>query len=377
MPRLGGKKKAVIAKKRGNLRGSRIRNALKAGAGLAMKVAGSAFASRRPLIKAMVATAGAKALGSVLTRTYNGVTRHSNSEGYIPSYSKVMGNTKTGLSFSEKIQKIMNPPQTLLYNSTQQLGVTSGIQTIAGFQLNNTFWNDFFTFIQPIRSDNSVVSNTNYLQTQATNRANHHWTSVLHTFLNSGNTSAELDIYIYQAQQDIDSADQAVTALASWAYAEQINALNGVSIDGTGTMGKKPTDFSSKLYIQRYWKLISSNSVKMKPGESYKHYFRQHYNRQIAKYMLNEDTAAAVKGHSLSFVYVLKGQVVGSSATTDISTGDAQISLVRQVKTQFSYTVNNRARDFTVGNNLAVIPTANQLFINTDTSAQQTGVTKD
>lgn len=93
--------------------------------------------------------------------------------------------------------------------------------------------------------------------------------------------------------------------------------------------------------------------------------------------MLNEDTSASVKAHSLSFIYVLKGQVVGSTLTTDISTGDAQISYVRNVKTQFSYTVNNRARDFTVGSSLPVIAPANQQFINTDTSAQQNGIVED
>lgn len=278
MPKLGGSKgykKKVVTKRRGfNLRG-----AIATGGALVGRAIAKTAKYRRPAMKVAGRVAMGALAGKVISGFVGSKMRHSNSEGYIPAYSKVLGNTKTGLSFSEKIQKIMNPPQTLLYNTSGKFDATSGTQLTTSFNMNNAYWSDFFTFIQPIRSDNSVVSNTNYLSTSATNRVNHHWTSIQHTFLNSGNTCAELDIYIFQAIQDIDSVDQAITALSAWAYAEQINSLNGVSADGTQTLAKKPTDFSSKIYMRRYWKLLSSNSVQMKAGESYKHYFRQHYNR--------------------------------------------------------------------------------------------------
>lgn len=374
MPRLGGKKKAskAVVKKRGNLRGY----AASAAKALAMKAGTFAFKSRRPLLKAAVAYGAGKAISS-LTKTKTGVMRHSNSEGYIPGYSKIIGDNKAGLSFTERVQKAINPPQTLLYHSTAKLESTSGLQNVTSFNLNNTFWNDFFAFIAAGRSDVSTVSTTSYNSAQVTNRANHLWTSIQHTFMNSGNASVEMDIYIYQAIQDIDSGDQSITAASAWSYSESINSLNSVAADGTSVIGKKPTDFSAAQYIRRYWKLISSNSVTMKPGESYKHYFRKHYNRQIAQYMLNADTSASVKGHSLSIVYVVRGQVVGSSLDATVSTADCQVSLVRQVKTQFTYANNMRSRDFLVGSALTAIAPANQIFINTDTSAQTTGYVED
>lgn len=310
-------------------------------------------------------------------KKYTVVRRHANTEGYIPGYSKVYGSSKTSLSLSDKVQRIMNPPQTLLYNLSGKIDASSGTQTTVGFSLNNSYFNDFFAFIAALRSDVNTVSNSNYASTQVANRANHHWTSIMHTFMNSGNLIAELDIYIYEATQDIDSNDQAVSALSAWQYGEQINGANGIAVDGTQTLGKKPLDFSSKLFINRYWRLISVNSVTIKPGENYKHYFRKHYNRQIAQYMLNADTAASIKKHSLSIIYVLKGQVVGSSLDTGVSTGDAQISYIRQIKTQFGYAVNQRARDMTIGTSLPVIPAANQIFMNTDTSTQLTGYQED
>lgn len=315
--------------------------------------------------------------GNLRGTGFSGLTmRHANPEGYIPAYSKIIGNTKTGLSFNEKIMKIINPPQTMLYNSIAKLETTSGVQGVSSFNINNGFLNDFFTFIQGIRSD-SAVANTHYNANQLTNRVNHHWTSIQHTFLNSSNLACELEIYVFKNIQDIDSADQALSASSAWSYAESINGLQGVSTDGNSVLGKKPTDFSCKLYIGRYWRLISSNAVQMKAGESYKHYFRQHYNRQLAQYMLNGDVSASVKGHCLSVVYVIKGQVVGSSLTADISTGDAQVSVVRQVKTHFSYCGNNKPRDFLIGNQIPVVAAANQIFTNTDSSLQQTGYVED
>lgn len=303
--------------------------------------------------------------------------RHANTEGYIAPYSKIIGSPETSLSLSDQVQRIMNPPQTLLYNSSGKIEATSGTQTTTHFTVNNLYWNDFFAFIAALRSDVSTVSNANYASTQVANRVNHHWTSILHTFMNSGTLTAELDIYVYQAVQDIDSGDNAVNINAAWQYAEQINGANGVAVDGTQTLAKKPTDFSSNQYISRYWKLLSNSSVAIKPGESFKHYFRKYYNRQMAQYMLNGDTSAAIRKHSISILYVLKGQVVGSSLNTDVSTGDAQISFVRNVKTQFSYAVNNRTRDLTIGSSLPVIAPANQIYVNTDTSAQVTGFTED
>lgn len=376
MPRLGGKKKPLksnaLAKRRSNLRGA-VTSAVKS---VVSKVGCSALRARRPLLRAAVAYGAGKAISS-MTTTKTGVMRHSNSEGYIPGYSKIVGDNKAGLSFTERVQKAINPPQTLLYHSTAKLESTSGLQNVSSYNLNNTFWNDFFAFISALRSDAAAVSTTSYNSAQVTNRANHLWTSIQHTFMNSGNAAAELDIYIFQANQDIDSGDQSVNASASWSYAETINSANGVTADANSVIGKKPTDFSARQYIRRFWKLISSNSVTMKPGESYKHYFRKHYNRQIAQYMLQGDSSASIKGHSLSIVYVVKGQVVGSSLDATISTSDCQISVVRQVKTQFCYANNMRSRDFLVGTPVGVIAPANQIFINTDTSAQTTGYVED
>jgi len=303
--------------------------------------------------------------------------RHANPEGYIPSYSKTIGNPNTSLSFPERVQRIMNPPQTMLYNTTQKIESTSGLQAVNSFNINNLQLKDFFNFITAGRSDVTTTTNSNYNVSQVINRVNHHWTSVQHTFINSSNITAELEIYIFQAIQDIDSGDQAVNASAAWTYSESINGLNGVTADSTSVVGKKPTDFSAQQYLRRYWRLVSTTTVQMKPGESFKHYFRKYYNRQIAQYMLNDDTSACLKNHSLSFVYVQKGQIIGSSLDSTISTGDTQISLYRTVKLQYSYCVNNRARDYQVGTGLTAILPANQVFINTDTSVQTTAYVED
>lgn len=303
--------------------------------------------------------------------------RRANSEGYIPAYSKIIGNFKKGLSFKERIQAVMNPPQTILTNTTQKLEASSGRQAVFNYTLNNKFINDFFALQQATRSDSSVQ--TPYVdQNSATNSINHLWTSVQHTFLNSGNLTCELEMYIFKSAQDIDSLDSPHTAQSAWAHAEAINTAPGIGENsGILSVGKKPTDVSARFYIQRYWRLIGRSSVQMKPGESHKSYFRIHYNKEIRQFMLHGDAGAVMKDHCLSFVYVLKGQVVGSSLTTDISTGDAQVSIVRSLKYSMVQGQNVRPRDMLIGNDLSLIASANQIFINTDTSAQQTGFVED
>lgn len=308
--------------------------------------------------------------------SYN-VVRRANSEGYITPIQKVIGNSKSGLSFSEKVQKIMNPPQTMLYQSTQKIEAVSGRQGVAGFTIGNVYFSDFFGYMAAGKSDNSATSSSIIDPTAVSNQVNHLWTSTLHTFMNSGNLTTELDIYVFRALQDIGAADQPISASSAWSYAESINSIASITNDGTDRIGKKPTDTSAKYYINRWWKLLSKSTVSMKPGESFKHYFRHHYNTPFMRYMLSGDTSGATKYHSLSFVYVVRGQVVGSNLSADLSTGDAQISCVRQTKIQFNYSQNIRPRDYVVGTDLTQIATANQIFVNTDTSGQTIGYVED
>lgn len=303
--------------------------------------------------------------------------RHANTEGYIPGYSKIIGSFKKGLSFTEKIQKIINPPQTILSNSVAKYEASSGRQAVFNYTLNNSFWNQPFSLTQALRSDGTAQ--TPYVdQNAATNQVNHLWTSVQHTFMNSGNLTAELTIYVFKSAQDIDSLDSPRNAENAWIHAETMNTAPGIS-EGAGilTVGKKPTDVSARYYVSRYWKLIGSTEVQMKPGESFKHYFRHHYNKPLMQYQLHGDTTACVKDHCLSFLYVLKGQVVGSSLDASISTGDAQVSCVRTLKYSMCQGQNVRPRDMLIGADLSIIAPANQIFINTDTSDQVTGFKED
>jgi hypothetical protein len=300
----------------------------------------------------------------------------ANSEGYIPAYSKVIGNSKKGLSFTEKIQKIINPPQTILTNTTAKYEASSGRQSINVFNFKNVDLTNFFSLTKALRSDGT--SQTPYVDdTSPTAQVNHLWTSVQHTFMNSGNLTAELEVYIFKSAQDIDGLDAPRDAKLAWDYAESINSAPGIGADNNTHVGKKPTDASVKFYVNRFWKLIGTCAVQLKPGESFKHYFRHHYNKPLMQYMLHGDGAACVKDHCLSFVFVVKGQVVGSSVDSTISTGDAQISVVRSVKYSAAQGQNVRPRDLLIGTDLGVIATANQIFINTDTSSQTTGFVED
>lgn len=303
--------------------------------------------------------------------------KRANSEGYISPVSQVIGNAKTNLSFREKVHKIMNPPQTLLYQTQGRLDATSGRQSVLGYTVGNSMFSDFFAYMAAGKSDNSAASAGTVDTTAVTNSVTHLYTSIQHTFMNSSNLAAELDIYIFKAVQDIGSADQAASASGAWSYAEQINTLNTVAADGTDRIGKKPTDLSARYYLNRYWKLLGKTSVTMKPGESFKHYFRQHLNKSYVRYMLSQDTTGVTREHSISFIYVTRGQVVGSSLTADVSTGDAQISLTRSTKMSFCYAQNVRPRDYVVGTDFVQIAAANQIFMNTDSSTQNTGYVED
>lgn len=301
----------------------------------------------------------------------------ANTEGYIPNISHVVGNSKKGLSFTEKIQKVINPPQTLMYNTTSKLEATSGLQGVSSFTINNSYFVDFFLFMAATKSDNSGVNNGIVDTASVSNTVNHLWTSVQNTFMNSGTTAAELDIYVYRALQDMGSTDQTVSAAAAWAYSEAINGANGIAADGTDRVGKKPTDASAKFLVNRYWKLVKKNSITMKPGESFKHYYCEHYNTQYARFMLQGDNTGITKRHSLSYVFVLRGQVVGSSTSSAISTGDAQISCVRTVKLQHCHANSVRPRDMLIGTDLTTIAPALQTIINTDKGTQETGYVED
>lgn len=303
--------------------------------------------------------------------------KRANSEGYISPVSQVIGNAKTNLSFREKVHKIMNPPQTLLYQTQGRLDATSGRQSVLGYTIGNSMFGDFFSYMAAGKSDNSAASAGTVDSAAVTNTVTHLYTSIQHTFMNSSNLAAELDIYIFKAVQDIGSADQAASATGAWQYAEQINTLNTIAADGTDRIGKKPTDVSARFYINRYWKLLGKTSVTMKPGESFKHYFRQHYNKSYARFMLSQDTTGVTREHSISFIYVTRGQVVGNTLTTEVSTGDAQISLTRSTKMSFCYGQNIRPRDYVVGSDFTQFAAANQIFINTDSSTQNTGYVED
>lgn len=304
-------------------------------------------------------------------------TMRANSEGYIPNVSCVLGNSKKGLSFTERIQKIMNPPQTLLYQGTGRLDANSASQSVSSFTIDNSYFEDFFELMPSTKSDTATAGNGLVDANAASNTVNHLWTSVQHTFMNSGTTTAELDIYVYRALQDCGSADQTITAAATWAYAEQLNAAVGLGTDGATRIGKKPSDASARFVMNRYWRVLKKDSVVMKPGESFKHYFCEHYNKQYARFMLQGDLAGITKQHSISYVFVLKGQVVGSSIAATVSTGDAQVSYVRSTKLQHCFANNIRPRDLLIGTDLANIAVANQLIINTDTGAQKTGYEED
>lgn len=304
--------------------------------------------------------------------------RATSTEGYIPGFSKVVGNSKKGLSFTEKIQGVINPPQVYLFNTTQKIEAGSGRQGVAGYTVNNTLLENFFSLMAANKSDNSSNQNATLVDPNAqSNTVNHQWTSVLHTFLNSGNTTAEMEIYIYSSLQDLESTDQAISASAAWSHSESINTAAGIGADGTDKLQKKPTDYSARFYMNRYWRLLSTASVTMKPGESYKHYYRHHYNKQLAKFMFNGDTSGVTKGHCLSYIYVVRGQVVGSSLDSTVSTGDCQISCVRTTKLSHTFANSVRPRNYLVGTDLSQIVTANQTFINTDNSTALTGFYED
>lgn len=303
--------------------------------------------------------------------------RATSTEGYIPGFSKVVGNSKKGLSFTEKIQGIINPPQVYLFNTTQKMEAGSGRQGVSGFTVGNALLENFFSLGAANKSDNSSNQSTLYDNTAQTNTVNHQWTSVLHTFLNSGNTTAEMEIYVFSSLQDLESTDQAISASAAWSHSESINTAAGIGADGTDKLQKKPTDYSARFYMNRYWRLVSTASVTMKPGESYKHYYRHHYNKQLAKFMFNGDTSGVTKGHCLSYIYVVRGQVVGSSLDSTVSTGDCQISCVRTTKLSHTFANSVRPRNYLVGTDLSQILTGNQTFINTDNSTALTGAYKD
>lgn len=304
--------------------------------------------------------------------------RAVNTEGYIPPFSLTIGTPKSGLSFAEKIQKIMNPPQVYLFNSTQKLEAGSGRQGVSGFTITNNLLENFFSLMAANKSDNST-NQTPYVDAAAqTNTVNHLWSSVQHTFLNSGNTACELDIYVYKSLQDQESTDQARTASAAWSHAESINTAAGIAADGTDKLAKKPTDGSSRFYVNRYWRLLSKNSVTMKPGESYKHYVRHHLNKQIAKFAFNGDTSdGVVKDHCLSYIFVCKGQVVNNSINAEVSTADCQITCVRSLKLSHCFANTVRPRNYLVGTDLPVIISGNQTWINADSSVATTGYFED
>lgn len=372
MPKRGGLKRS----RRG---GRRLQGAV---AGLYASAAAGAAAAR--IAKTFTGLKGLKRVQNAVKAAKRGnlrgsssVVRRANSEGYIAPVSQIVGQLSAKKSFIERVQQVMNPPQTALYQSTQKIEAVSGRQGVAGYTLNNIFFADFFAYMAAGKSDNAANSVVNVDTTANTNQVNHLWTSFTHTFINSGNLTAELDIYVFKALQDIGSADQPISASSAWSYAESINGIATITNDGNDRIGKKPTDASCKYYVNRWWKLLGKTSTTMKPGESFKHYFRQHLNTPYARYMLMRDTQGVTKNHSISFVYVVRGQVVGSSLAADVSTGDAQISCTRQTKIQFCYSQNTRPRDYVVGTDLTQIAAANQIFINTDSSTQNTGYVED
>jgi len=371
-----------MAYKKKIVKGARRRlNALRGGPDPTMKAAQLAVEGAIALNNWSKTSKGLRGFKSNQPKSKTSAMLRSNDSGYIRPHSFKSGTFKTSLSLKDKLDRHLNPPQTFSWTTNGKLETTSAVQGVSGFTVNNNFLNVIFGEYPNLRTE-SAVADTAYPVAGSHSKLNHLYTSIIHTFMNSSNLCAELSIYTYKSKNDIESSDQPVTASGAWSYAESINQLIGSNgnIDlagGTTLLGKSPTNVSAKAYISRYWGLIDKCSVTMKPGESFKHNGIVHLNKVIAQYMLHGDTNSSVKDHCLSMIFVVKGQVIGSSTTGAISTGDAQISYIRQLKMAFCTATQSKPRDVIIGNDVVAVPVANQVFINTDTGAQVTAYTED
>lgn len=315
--------------------------------------------------------------GSKAPKTFK--IMRSGDSGYISPHIVRVGTPKTSLSMNDRVQRMVNPPQSFSWTQDGKIESSSGQQGVSGFIVNNSYLNQICGEYPNLRTE-SAVADPQVLNSSPNNRVNHHKTEVSYTFMNSSNITAELEIYTYRCNMDVDSTDQFATPSASWSYAEQINNLNANTIDGasgTTLLAKRPIDRSVVGIIGRYWGAIDKARIYLKPGESVKHNLTQHVNRVMSLYMLNADTNAVIKHHAIGYIFVLRGQLVGSSLTSQVSTGDAQISFIRNVKISFSTYSQNRARDVVITNSIGNIGSVQQVVINTDTSAQTTGYVED
>ena len=316
---------------------------------------------------------------------YSGINSsmlRSNDSGYIKPHFFKNGTPKTSLSFSDKLDMKLNPPNSFSWNTNGKLEANSGTQNATGYTVSNTFFNTIFAEYPNLRSEGSGADTVGYSSSGHHTSLNHRYTSITHTFMNSSNLTAELSVYTYKSKLDIDSGDQSISAASSWSYSESINNMlgsNGTNDSATGTaiLGKAPTNYSAKQFISRYWGLIDKVSVTMKPGESFRHNGTIHLNRILKQFYLHGDNSACVKDHCLSMIFVVRGQVVGSSASTAVSTGDAQISYIRTLKMGFCTHTQSKPRDVVLTVDTPPIASANQIFINTDTSVQTTAYVED
>lgn len=129
-----------------------------------------------------------------------------------------------------------------------------------------------------------------------------------------------------------------------------------------------------KDYMDYYFVEVDKQSISLKPGQQVDKWFKFYDRSIIHRQMFEEEY---IRGVSYWVIVDFEGGIVGDSATTDISTGTTQLSVIRTDKMIMDTHYNRKPKLIQYTAPLATVALANQVTINPDSGIQDTGADVD
>lgn len=155
--------------------------------------------------------------------------------------------------------------------------------------------------------------------------------------------------------------------------------MPGSNINSTGVCAftDQSLDFKTaniKDYMDYYFAEVDKVSISLKPGQQVDKWFKFYDRSVIHRQMFEQEY---IKGVTYWIIVDFEGGIIGDSATTDVSTGTTQLSVIRTDKMVMDTHYNKRPKliQYTAG--LPTVALANQVTINPDTGIQDTGADID
>jgi len=153
------------------------------------------------------------------------------------------------------------------------------------------------------------------------------------------------------------------------------SSLNSAGVCAMTDAALSPSSPHLKDSFNFWFRKVDTFSFDLKAGQQINKTYSFHDLKNI---MREEQTGFVhIANVSYSVVVEFQGQIVGSSVTSDVSTGSTQLSVVRQSTRQIGIRNKLKSKIYLITAPPAQITNANNWVINPDTGDADTGAAQD